>query len=123
MRELLHHFAGQQVDGHLLGIRGKVRLPTFDQATPYRSADGKVEIDALAEGNERWAVEIKWRAKLVGVKELQGLLEAAEGLAARPWAISKVGFTPEAETFAHEKGIMLSGQAEIEQLAKIVRRS
>jgi hypothetical protein len=38
---------------------------------PYRSNDGQVEVDALAEGDERWVVEIKWRGKLAGVKELQ----------------------------------------------------
>ena len=123
VHELLHHFAGQEVDGNLLGVSGKVCLPTFHSAAPYRSHDGQVEVDALAEGDERWVVEIKWRGKLVGVKELQGLLSAAQSLAARPWTISRAGFTPEARTFAHEEGIMLSGQAEIEQLARMVRRS
>jgi hypothetical protein len=32
------------------------------------------------------------------------------------------GFTPEAEALAHQEGIMISGQAEIEQLAKAVLR-
>jgi hypothetical protein len=123
VRELLHHFAGQEVDGSLFGIPGKVLLPTFGSVAPYQSEDGQVEIDALAEGDERWAVEIKWRGKLVGAKELQRLLAAAKSLVARPWAISRAGFTPEAETFAQQEGIMLSGQAEIEQLAKAVRDS
>jgi predicted transcriptional regulator len=122
VHELLHHFAGQEVDGNLLGVSGKVCLPTFHSAAPYRSHDGQVEVDALAEGDARWVVEIKWRGKLVGVKELQELLSAAQSLAARPWAISRAGFTPEARTFAHEEGVMLSGQAEIEQLARMVRR-
>ncbi len=123
VRELLHHFAGQEVDGDLLGVAGKVRLPIFHDVAPYRSDDGQVEVDALAEGDERWAVEIKWRGKLTGVKELQELLAAAQSLAARPWIISRAGFTPEAQAFAHQEGIMTSGQAEIEQLAKTVRRS
>jgi hypothetical protein len=110
------------VEGVLLGVAGKVRLPAFHRATPYRSDDGQVEVDALAEGDERWAVEIKWRGKLVGVKELQRLMAAAQSLVARPWAISRVGFTPEAVALAHQEGIMISGQAEIEQLAKAVRR-
>jgi hypothetical protein len=107
----------------LLGVTGKVRLPTFHEVAPFRSDDGQVEVDALAEGDERWAVEIKWRGKLMGVKELERLLVAANSLAARPWAVSKGGFTPEAQTYARREGIMFSSQAEIEQLARIVRQS
>jgi hypothetical protein len=40
--------------------------------------------------------ESQWRA---GVKELQRLLVATATLGARPWYISRAGFTPEAETF------------------------
>jgi hypothetical protein len=123
VRELLHRFAGQRVDGDLLGVAGKVRLPTFHEVAPFRSDDGQVEVDALAEGDERWAVEIKWRAKLTGVKELETLLAAANSLAARPWAISKAGFTPEAQTYARREGIMFSGQAQIDQLARLLRQS
>lgn len=74
-------------------------------------------------GEERWAVEIKWRGRLAGVKELQRLLAAARTLAARPWFISRAGFTTEAKEFAKGEGIMLSSQAEIERLAKVVRLS
>lgn len=128
---MLHHFAGQEVDGDLLGLSGRVRLPTFRQVASYRSDDGQVEVDALAEvcseldqsGEERWAVEIKWRGRLAGVKELQKLLAAARTLAARPWFISRVGFTAEAKEFAKREGIMISDQAGIERLARVVRLS
>ncbi|HDN78972.1 MAG TPA: hypothetical protein ENG33_00735, partial [Chloroflexi bacterium] len=60
VRELLRRFNGQVVDGALLGVEGSIKLPYFRQVAPYRSPDGKVEIDALAENGERWAVEIKW---------------------------------------------------------------
>jgi AAA+ ATPase superfamily predicted ATPase len=121
VRELLHHFAGQEVDGALLGLSGQVRLPTFQQVAPYRSEDGQVEVDALAEGDERWVVEIKWRGRRAGVKELQKLLATAGILTARSWVISRVGFTPEAEALARQEGIMISSQAEVERLAAIVR--
>ena len=42
---------------------------------------------------------------------------------ARPWFISRAGFTPEAEEFARREGIMISGKADIERLAEIVRRA
>lgn len=132
VRELLHRFAGQEVDGDLLGLSsGKVRLPTFHKVAPYRSDDGQVEVDALAEactepgrsGEERWAVEIKWRGRMAGVKEVQKLLAAAGTLSARPWFISRAGFTPEAEAFARREEIMISGQAEIERLAETVHHA
>jgi len=123
VRELLLRFAGQEVDGALLGLSGRVRLPTFRQATPYRSDDGQVEVDALAEGEERWAVEVKWRGRLAGARELRRLRRVAEALVARPWFISRAGFTPEAEAFARREGIMISDQAEVEQLAGIIHRA
>ena len=123
VRELLLHFAGQDVDGAWLGLAGRMRLPTFRQVAPYRSEDGQVEVDALAQGEERWAVEVKWRGRLAGMKELRRFSMTAEVLAARPWFISRAGFTPEAEAFARQKGMMISGQAEIERLTEVVRRA
>ena len=122
VRELLRHFAGQEVDGELLGLSGRMCLPTFQYVAAYRSEDGQVEVDALTEGTERWAVEIKWRSRLAGVKELQRLLAAAGTLAARPWFISRAGFTPEAKELARRKGMMISGQTEIERLAEGMRQ-
>jgi hypothetical protein len=123
VRELLNRFDGQEVDGELLGLSGRIRLPVFRHVISYRSDDGQIEIDALAEGEEKWAVEIKWRGRLAGVKELQKLLAAAETLAARSWFISRAGFTPEAEVFARREGIMISDQTQIEQLAEDLRHS
>lgn len=120
VRELLQRFAGQEVDGHLLGLSGTVRLPVFHRVAPYRSRDGQMEVDALAGDGERWAVEIKWRAKLAGLKEVRRLARAAQALSARPWFISRAGFTPEAEAYARQEGMMISGREEIKALAQIV---
>jgi hypothetical protein len=46
----------------------------------------------------------------------------AADLAGKPWAIRRVGVTPDAEDFAHDVGIMPSGQVQIEQLANIMQR-
>ncbi len=97
----------QEADGNLLGLSGQVRLPAFRQVAPYRSGDGQVEVDALAEGEERWAVEVKWRGRLAGGKEVQKLLAAAGTLSARLWFIWRAGFTPEAEVFARREKIMI----------------
>ena len=120
VRELLRRFAGQEVDGVLLSLPDTVQLPTFQKVAPYRSDDGQVEVDALAEDDERWALEIKWRGKLAGLKEVQKLVRAAQALSARPWFISRTGFTPAAEAYARREGIMYSSREEIEALARIV---
>jgi hypothetical protein len=57
---------------------------------------------------------------MAGKKELQKLVKAAQTLSARPWFISKAGFTPEAEAYARQEGIMYSSREEIERLARIV---
>ena len=77
------------------------------------------EIDALAENGERWAVEVKWRQKRVGRSELEQLLTAAAELQARPWCVSQAGFTPDALTFAAEKGVLISSAEDLAALAKL----
>jgi predicted transcriptional regulator len=121
VRELLQAFAGQEVDGKLLGITGRVQLPTFSRVAPYLSQDGQVQVDSLAENHERWAVEIKWRGRMAGKKELEKLAANARGLEAKAWFISRSGFTPEAAAFARQSGMMISSQADLEILASLVR--
>ncbi len=120
VREMLRHFDGQEVDGELLGLAGKVRLPTFRQVHPYRSRDGQIEADALAEGDERWIVEVKWRGRTTGLKEVQRLETKAGVLSARPWFISRSGFTPEAEAYARRAGIMYSKGDDLAALGEAV---
>ena len=126
VREILRRMAGQQVDGALLGAAGPVQVPMFTQVAPYRSPDGQVEVDALAEGAadpgrghaEHWAVEVKWRAKAAGERELAALLQKAQLLEAQPWFISRSGFTPAARAFAVEHDMLLSTRADLEKLAR-----
>jgi hypothetical protein len=120
VRELLQAFNGQEVDGRLFGVEGLVKLPAFARVAPYLSSDGQVQVDSLAENHERWAVEIKWRGRLSGKKELEKLAANARSLSARPWFISKMGFTQEALEFARHNDVLLSSQADLEVLAKLV---
>jgi hypothetical protein len=126
VRELLQAFSGQEVDGKLLGIRGRVHLPAFERVAPYLSPDGQVQVDSVAESrdtenHERWAVEIKWRGRLTGKKEMEKLAENARSLGAKSWFISKVGFTQEATEYARQNGMMFSSQADLEALARLVK--
>lgn len=123
VRELLQQFKGQEIDGMLLGSSGIVRLPTFKRVTPFISPDGQIEIDALAEGSERWAVEIKWRGRLSGRKELENFAGSItwlseHNLPAQPWFISKAGLTPDALDFALQAGMMVSDGKDIDAMIK-----
>lgn len=69
VRELLQAFAGQEVEGRLFGVEGTVKLPVFERVAPYLSPNGQVQVDSLAENQERWAVEIKWRRRLSGKRD------------------------------------------------------
>jgi hypothetical protein len=85
IRELMRYLAGQTVDGSLLGISKPSTLPTFHTVGEYLLPDGQVQLDALAEAAERdrWAAEVKWRNRRVGVKELELLRQRAKALSAQ----------------------------------------
>jgi len=120
VRELIANFNGQEIDGDILSVDGKVKLPKFETVQSYHSADGQIELDALAKDNEIWAIEIKWRRKLAGVKELEKLHKVATEMECRPWFISKSGFTQDAIEYGRSKGVMMSDGRNIEQIAKQV---
>jgi hypothetical protein len=121
VRELLRRFDGRRVPGELLGQVGEVTLPRFARVESYRSADGQVELDGLAEADDgtRWAVEVKWRGKAVGRKEVELLAQRAATLGAVPWMISRSGFTPQARRFAASRQMLLSGEEELALLEKL----
>ena len=127
VRELLQQFDGQVVEGSWFGIPGDFQLPVFERVKPYISPDGQIEIDALAEGSACWAVEVKWRGRLSGRRELEKLTASvnwliSEGISAQAWFISRAGFTPEALEFAEEEGIFVSDGSAIEQLIKFFEK-
>jgi len=121
VRELLRGLAGRTVPGSYFGQAQPVSVPSFTRVEPYRSRDGQIEIDALAENGEKWVVEVKWRLKRVGRSELEPLLSVAENLGARAWCVSQAGFTPDATVFAHGHAILLSNDEDFAALAKLVR--
>ena len=121
VRELLRKLAGRTVSGAYLGQAAAIQVPTFTRIEPYRSPDGQIEIDALAENGERWAVEVKWRQKRVVRSELEQLRAIALSLQARAWCVSQAGFTPEALKFAAENGILISNTDDLAALAGLVK--
>ncbi|MEW6406750.1 MAG: restriction endonuclease, partial [Chloroflexota bacterium] len=122
VRELLRMFSGERIPGALFGWANDITLPRFGQVGTYRSPDGQSELDALAETDTglRWAVEVKWRGRRAGVKEIEKLVEDARELGAKAWLISREGFTPRALEQAQNSGVMTSTEDDLRQLTKLL---
>jgi len=129
IRELMRRFAGQVVPGALLGQEGDLALPVVRSVDGYRSPDGQVELDALAElapdaarpQGGRWVVSLKWRSKRAGRKELEQLAIHAANLGALGWVIARDGFTPDALNYASQANIMTSSGEDLAQLARLLK--
>lgn len=120
VRELMRHFHGQILPGLFFNLDHEIQLPEFKTVESVISPDGQVEIDALGEGLERWVVEIKWRNKRAGVKELEKLINQAKGQSATGWYISRSGFTTEAIQFAKDNRILLTDSDGLNAIRKAI---
>jgi hypothetical protein len=113
----MRRFAGQKVDGTIFGCDNKVVLPYFSEVKAYTSPDGKIEIDAIGDGEIPWAVEVKWKGKAIGKKELDAFMRKTKSMSVmKLWYVAKAGFTAEAIAYAGVNGIMLSGDDELQRL-------
>ncbi len=63
--------------GEVFHAQSEVTLPVF-RVKDDISPDGQIELDAIGEGHERWVVEVKWRNKRTGSKELEKLHKHAQ---------------------------------------------
>jgi len=128
-RELMRRFAGQKVEGRLLGLpEAVIQLPLVVNADTYRSPDGQVELDAVARTatGDTWVVEVKWGGRQVSRRELERLQASAKS-AQLPapvtlWYISRSGFSQGARDYAHDHGILLTGRAGFGTLERAVNR-
>jgi hypothetical protein len=124
VRELMRSFKGQVVEGQWFGSDQSIRLPVFSEVNRYQTEDGQVELDALATDSigNRWIVEVKWKNKRVGKKELAKLVEHVQDRKAQGWYISKAGFTSDALSYAMEQGIYVSDEVSLQELKKILSK-
>lgn len=122
VRELMRLFSGQMMEGSLFGMADPVELPLFKNIGPHVSKDGQTEIDILASNGCKWAVEIKWKSKAAGEKELKAFFGKASSVADIHWFVSRAGFTEGAKNYASAKGIYLSSEKEIAALRKMLSK-
>ena len=76
----------------------------------------QIGVIAQTASGSKWIVEVKWRSRRVGKKEMQRLLAHAKAEAAQGWFISRAGFTDEAVEFARQEGLFSSDGQTIHQL-------
>jgi len=118
VRELMRQFHGQSVSGELFHTSGEITLPVFEDVEAQISANGQIELDATGEGRECWVVEVKWRNKRAGIKELEKLLQLAQKRTARGWYISRTGFSADAIQFAIKNSIFITDKDGLDSLRK-----
>lgn len=118
VRELMRHFNGQSFPAEVFHTQGEIILPVFQEVKDEVSPDGQIELDAIGEGQERWVVEVKWRNKRTGSKELEKLLKHAQERKARAWFVSRSGFSADAIQYALENGILITDKDGLEILRK-----
>jgi hypothetical protein len=121
----MHRFNGQEVDGAIFNARERIMLPQMERIDPNLSQDGQVQFDALGETAQgyKWIVEVKWRNKRVGEKEVEKLSHYASDLDAQGWLISRSGFTAEALEYAEKSRIYLSDRAGLRELKRLLEKS
>ena len=124
MRELMRSFKGQEIEGRWFGSQQSVRLPVFSEVNRYQTEDDQVELDVLAidSSGNGWIVEVKWKNRRAGKKELAKLVEHTLGRKAQGWYISKAGFTSDALTYAMEQGVYVSDEAGMHELKKVLTK-
>jgi AAA+ ATPase superfamily predicted ATPase len=120
----MRQFSGQEIDGSVFGAVETIILPVFTKLEQYTSEDGKTEIDVLGVTRTgKWAVEVKWKGKAAGVKEIERFLQKASPLADTCWYVSKVGFTKEARQLALTQSILISSEKDMRLLADSLQNS
>jgi AAA+ ATPase superfamily predicted ATPase len=121
---MMKQFSGQEMDGALFGLAKGIILPAFTKLEQYVSKDGKTEIDILATTKTgKWAVEVKWKGKAAGIKEIERLLQKASPLADTCWYVSRAGFTKEARQLALKQSILISSEKDMRILADSLQNS
>ena len=132
---LVRQFAGQEVDGKLLGTTGKLILPTVQHVQQVKVNDprglyGKqpdnYELEIVTAGNtpaDCWGVEAKHRRGAMTKAMVERLLEnvraieKAEGLVfSRLWIVANRGIRADAIPLIKAEGILTSRNREIEKL-------
>ena len=139
VENLVRQFRGQEVDGKLFGVEGRVQLPVFNQARKVRVEDPTArygphadtyEVDIVASGDdpaEAWAVEAKHRQGALTGAMVRRFVESARIVATvsghpfrQRWIVASRGVRPDAHILARSEGILTSGMRDVVRLEELL---
>lgn len=121
--DVVSHFNGQIVPGHLFNVREDVTLPTFQNVLPYHRtmAEGRqygVDIFGEAPG-VHWAIEIK-SALEESLGVIAQISSVSRALGAQGWLIVATELDDMAKSVAHTYGVLITGAKEWKELKNLV---
>jgi len=135
-RHVLLSFDGQEVDAAVFNLAsGNLKLPQFKKVE-HRTGlilDGEtIEFDLLAEGEETWLIEVKYRKTPAQLADVEKFIEKLSKLAdwSRPaglragkrlWFFSRSGFNAEAGKCLRELNILHSDILQFNALCRAVK--
>jgi len=121
-RHLLMSFANQEIDAAIFNLgSGLLQLPRFkkvEHRTGLIIEGETIEFDLLAEGEETWLVEVKYRKTPVKINDVEKFVEKLSKLdgwsreagplleGKRLWFFSRSGFDEQASARLRELGIL-----------------
>jgi DNA-binding Lrp family transcriptional regulator len=133
-RHLLTSFAGQEIEAAAIFnlAPGNLKLPRFkkvEHRTGLVIEGEAVEFDLLAEGEETWLVEVKYRQTPVRLNDVEKFLEKLSKMEGWPtplrpgkriWFFSRHGFDAQASARLRELAILHSDIAGFNALCRAV---
>ncbi len=134
-RHLLMNFAGQEVDAVAIFnlVPDNFALPRFkkvEHRTGLVIEGEMIEFDLLAEGEETWLVEVRYRKESVRVSEVEKFVEKISkledwqlplGPGKRLWFFSRSGFDEQAKERLRALGVLHSGILQFNALCRAVK--
>ena len=132
MVQILFNAQRKKLPGHFFHQKSEVEIPRFtyihqrERIAP--GADSEIDIHGGA-GVEQWVAESKWyQDRKIGIAEIQKLVDKGEWVrqdigadVARVWYFSYDGFTPEAQDFMGEQGVLWSTREDLDGLLDYVK--
>ena len=127
MAQILLNAQRKTLPGKHFHQEGDMEIPWFSYLKLRErfgiGPDREVDVHGAA-GLEHWVAESKWhRDRLVGIPSIEKLLEKAALIKrecdpdfVQPWFFSYSGFTPDAESFMAEKGVLWSTREDLDAL-------
>lgn len=120
---LIQRIKGQTVPGELLGTEGNIQLPNFLEVIKnhrFDSGNKRMEIDVLAkdDSSNNWIIEVK--ARTLNGRGIDQVLKYVSFIKGTPWLIVFDKVNQKLKTQAKEKGVLITGIAEWEELRKLI---